>query len=183
MSPKELAQWLSQNADRIDAFMDYEIVIESEEELAATLEFWFEHSRWVATNHRFIPLGVDGTGSQFAAWIRPGNTQIPVVFFGSEGGAGVVAASCDLWAQTIAFAPAIDEYPEPGDARLSVEMNWKFDNDLVGDELADHAYAMQSAYRVEVEERFGKLTSLEELMSGLEDIEAEFEQWLVSAAK
>jgi len=50
-------------------------------------------------------------GSQFAAWMRPGGADAPVVYFGSEGVRGVLARSPRDWALAIAHALWIDEYP------------------------------------------------------------------------
>ncbi len=180
MTPEELGKWLSENLDEIYTFMDYEATIDSEKELAVTLGHWLGSDFWATTKHRFIHLGIDGAGSQFAAWIRPGETQIPVVFFGSEGGAGALATSCKNWAKTIAYAPAIEEYTEPGHRRLDPGQNWKIDGDEVGQDQADEAKAAQATYRAAVEKRLGKMPSLHQLMTDLDKVDAEFVQWVAS---
>ncbi len=80
MTPEALGKWLSDNVDSIYSFMDYEPTLETEAELAETLGQWLGNKRWAKGGDRFVHLGIDGAGSQFAAWIRPNSTQIPVVF-------------------------------------------------------------------------------------------------------
>jgi len=42
MTAEELQIWLEEHIDEIFSFMDYEPTIESEEELAGTLRYWFD---------------------------------------------------------------------------------------------------------------------------------------------
>lgn len=169
MSPEELRAWLSERIDEIVQFMDYEPTLESEEELATTLGYWFAGDAWKTAGYRFIHLGIDGTGSQIAAWIRPDAAQIPVVLFGSEGGAGVLAASCEDWAKCVAHAPFIDEYPDDDAPRLSASE--------VED---DEGLAAQNAYKEAVQQRFGSLPPLEQLTADLDELDEEFVTWVES---
>jgi hypothetical protein len=170
MSPDELRAWLTEHIGEIFRFMDYEPTLDSEDELATTLGYWFAGDAWKAAGYRFVHLGIDGTGSQIAAWIRPQATQIPVVLFGSEGGAGVLAASCEDWAKCIAYAPYIEEYPNDEDDRL-----W-----IPEDEDDADAKAAQQAYKKAVEKRFGVLPPFEDLIADIDDLDEEFVTWVES---
>jgi hypothetical protein len=108
MDLEALRTWLVEHVHDIAACMDYEPTLDTDEELARTLGHWFGSTRWAASGHRFVHLGIDGTGGQFAAWIRPNApAPYPVVLFGSEGGRGVLASSPLRWAQILAHAPGI----------------------------------------------------------------------------
>lgn len=82
--------------------IDYEPYPEFEpaEETTATLRLWTGNDE--LDGDAFRVFGQDGTGGQAACWlVRPGKplAEQPVVFFGSEGAVGVVAASLGefLW--------------------------------------------------------------------------------------
>lgn len=170
MSPDELRAWLTEHIGEIFKFMDYEPTLHSEEELATTLGYWFAGDAWKAAGYRFVHLGIDGSGSQIAAWIRPNAEQIPVVLFGSEGGAGVLAASCEDWAKCIAYAPYIEEYPDDEDERL-----W-----IPEDEGDADAKAAQASYTKAVLQRFGELPPLDDLTANLDALDEEFVTWVES---
>ncbi|MER6030840.1 SMI1/KNR4 family protein [Streptomyces sp. NPDC001851] len=79
--------------------------------------------RWTgnpeADGSAYRVFGRHGTGGRAALWCaRPGRavTEQPVVFLGSEGETGVVAASlCDfLWVLADGYGPREALWPEPG---------------------------------------------------------------------
>ena len=59
------------------------------------------------------PLGIRRTGSQIAVWVRAQDDKRPVVFFGSEGGLGVLTATPQAFALALAHAPYFDGFDEP----------------------------------------------------------------------
>jgi len=179
MTVQELVAWLEAH-EEIYSFMDYETTIETEKELADTLGYWFGSKRWASDGDRFIHLGIDGTGSQFAMWLRPGHTEGPVVFLGSEGGTGALASNCENWAKIIAHAPFIDENADDGERIVSADGNYKLDfENLTSEEVLESKEALQT-YQTAILEHFGTLPELDELTSGLEEIHAEFQAWVES---
>ena len=65
--------WVQHYVQTICAFMDYEPTVSTDEELEATLrDHWFRDPAWNSPGYRFHSLGCDGTGGQFALWVRPG---------------------------------------------------------------------------------------------------------------
>ena len=178
MTPEELQEWLDNYLIEISMFMDYEPSIKTEESLRLTLEHWFADDAWKEGGHRFVHLGIDGRGSQFALWIRPGSEdeEPPVVYFGSEGGGGVIAASPKDWALAVAHAPGIDEYPSGGgQSVLDPDGNWKIADDDPGFAAErEENLAHLETYRSAVEERFGAIPDLDELTDGLDELRSEF---------
>lgn len=74
--------------------IDFEAQEPSEEDAADTLGYWFDGKDWRAGGQSFIQFGQDGTGSLFCLWMYPGlEGEPPVVFFGSEGEVGLIAAN------------------------------------------------------------------------------------------
>ncbi len=167
---------LEQHTHTIFAFMDYEPTLRSERDLTATLGFWFRSSDLAHTGHRFVSLGSDGTGGQIAAWLRPGvPPPYPVVLFGSEGGLGVLAASPADWARVVAHAPFIDDYVEP--ARATSYAAYLDESQNSPESVARAQWKLDS-YRDAVEELLGPVPALEELIEGLEELNAEFRVWV-----
>ncbi|QDG51127.1 hypothetical protein FIV42_10385 [Persicimonas caeni] len=178
MTVEELQQWLEEHIDKIFTFMDYEPTIDSEEEFATTMGYWFGDEGWTEAGYEFAHLGIDGMGSQFAAWIRPGaEGPPPVVYFGSEGGSGVLVRSPRDWAMVLAYAPGVDEYPTfTSPARLDPELNWMLEDD--DPDAAAEAERALEHYRAACVERFGDVPSFEELTSGLDELNEEFRGWI-----
>jgi len=163
MNTAQLRSWLEKHIDDICSFMDYEPTLDSDEELRRTLGYWFDDQEVDLGGHRFVHLGIDGTGSQLAAWFRPGvDGPPPVVIFGSEGGTGVLVATPRDWAFALAHCPFFDTDEEP--ARLTVED--------CEDEQA------LGRYQRAVERKLGDLPGMDELTEGLEDLNTEFAAWL-----
>lgn len=173
MNGEELQKWLAEHADEISAFTEYEAIPGTEE------TSWFRDPRWNEPGYRFLSLGQDGTGGEFALWFRVQESSASgVVFFGSEGGSGVLAPSARAFAQALAYAPVIVECAR-GDleapSRLGREDNWYFS----GEEPARTAAAERALtnYRTAVEERFGRLPPFEELTAVSRDLQDEFRAW------
>lgn len=180
MTAEELQAWLEENIDLIVAFMDYEPTIDSDEELAMTLGFWFDNDAWNDRGDHFAHLGIDGMGSQFAAWQRPGDEgPPPIVYFGSEGGCGVLVRTPMDWVMALAHAPGIDEYPAEGQARLDTESNWMLDAEQ-DDEMVEEARTALAEYQGIVQERFGAINDLDSLTADLDEINAEFAAWIAA---
>lgn len=178
MTAEELQAWLEENVDLIVAFMDYEPSIDSDDELAMTLGFWFDNDAWNTRGDNFAHLGIDGMGSQFAAWHRPGDEgPPPIVYFGSEGGAGVLVRTPLDWAMALAHAPGVDEHPDDGAARLDPEMNWMLDEDQ-DEDLIEEARGALSQYREQIQARLGALSDLDTLTADLDELNAEFLAWI-----
>ena len=177
MTHRELQAWLETHTADIVCFMDYEPSIETDEELATTLGYWFDSEMWSDSGYTFTHLGIDGMGSQFAAWHRPGAEQEPpIVYFGSEGGRGVLVRSPEDWVQIIAHAPTIDEYPsDDGPAILTRESFFLSSEDPQEAEEARTALARYSAAVTAV---YGEVPPLSELTSGLDSLNQDFLEWV-----
>jgi len=126
-------------------------------------------------------LGHDGSGGNVALWLKPRETNAtPVVFFGSEGGAGVLTTSPRAFAQALAYGPHLKEY-EKGNldapSRLSLEDNWFSDGDP--EEVAAAKKAL-ARYRSATEERLGHLPPFESLIAIPPAVQAEFRNWLTT---
>lgn len=120
---RRAADWLADQAQMIRGFMDYAPIGRHDAgALARALGQWFNNPRWSDGAHTFADLGYDSRGGQFACW-RHGEGPAAVVYFGSEGGRGVLASTVVDWIETLAHGPTIIEYsPEatlyfPGDHR------------------------------------------------------------------
>lgn len=178
MTAEDLQAWLEDQIDLIVAFMDYEPTIDSDDELAMTLGFWFDNENWNERGDHFIHLGIDGRGSQFAAWARPGDDgPPPIVYFGSEGGMGVLVREPLDWAMALAHAPGIDEHPADGAARLDPDANWMLDAEE-DEDLVEEARSALARYQQLVQERLGSLSDLETVTADLDDLNAEFTAWV-----
>jgi hypothetical protein len=106
MTAEELQAWLETHIYDIHAFMDYEPTIDSDDELMTTLGYWFRRDDWREAEYRFVHLGIDGMGSQFAAWIRPG----------AEGGlASYRAAVVERFGEIAGFSELTDGLDELND--------------------------------------------------------------------
>lgn len=176
MDAKELQDWVQEHVDSIATFMDYEATVDDEEEFYDTLRYWFDNESW-NDGQTFVHLGIDGTGSQFAVWIRPdAEPPHPVVFFGSEGSAGVLAASPEDFAMALAHGPGIDEYGS--DYASFVEENYMLTDDEP--EFIEEAEAALAEYREAVVDRLKSYGALDEITSGLEGLNEEFDEWVQS---
>ena len=181
MNTKQIQDWLLENAADISRFTDYEIEFNTEDSLRQILErYWFRDPMWNEPGYTFISLGHDGTGGEVALWLRPSEMEVtPVVFFGSEGGAGVLTSSPCALAQALAYGPIVQEYvKESLDApsRLSLEDNWLLSSDRPEQvEVAKNALAR---YRLATEARLGHLPPFESLIAIPPAVQAEFRNWV-----
>jgi hypothetical protein len=182
VSPEELQGWLLERAAEISAFTDYEITFSSEADLREKLgRYWFRDPDWNEAGYRFVSLGQDGGGSEVALWLGPRQSNAaPVVFFGSEGGSGVVSASPSAFVQALAYAPLLQEYRK-GDldapSRLSLEDNWFLSGE--DPEQTSAANGALARYRQSTEERFGQLPPFERLIDVPPTVQAEFREWVI----
>ena len=179
MTGEELQRWLEEQGDTIASFMDYDPTIQTEEELEQTLQSWFDSERWDAGGHRFLHLGSDNTGGEFALWLRPDEPlePPPVVYFGSEGGSGVLVASPQSWALALAYAPGVEELAGQDDpAYIDVELGWMADPEEDPEWFEEAQGALQE-YRAAAEERFDDIPSFASLTQGIEDLNADFLTW------
>ena len=176
MTPADLREWLEGHIGDIFTFMDYEATLQGDDEFRDELhEYWFAGDGPEDRGYRFVHLGHDGSGGQFAAWIKPGSPQIPVVFFGSEGGVGVMVSSLERWPAVLTHAPWIsEEHDEPSSV-----------TDVVSSALEDgdeEALEALERYRVAYTERFGPAPALSELLTGLGELNDEFRGWIETDA-
>ncbi len=171
MDEAALQAWLTAHIGDLMMFLDYEASID-DERLTDTLQSWFGGTRWHESGHRFIHLGQDGSGGQFAVWVRPGaSAPHPVVVLGSEGGRGVLVGSPTAWAQVLAHGVSIDDYNEP--AVLHAGKAWSLSDGVGEDERAEAQEAL-ATYRAAVETELGPLPPFEELTAGLDSVNDEF---------
>ena len=180
LTPADLRQWLTDHIDEIYAFMraDYEPTLASEDDLTTILgTYGFRDEHWNRPGYRFVHLGHDACGGEVAAWIRPGHehSEPPVVFFGSEGGHGVLAATLTRWALLLAHAPEIHEYPVPSVVGPVTDSSQKDDPET----LAAEAKAL-AAYRQAALGRFGQIPEMDVLTSDVDALNAEFTAWVSS---
>jgi hypothetical protein len=156
--------------------MDYEPSIYDEDDLADTLNYWFDTPSWRDGGHRFLHLGIDGTGSQVAAWVRPGHepdATTPVVFFGSEGERTVLAASPLDWAFMIAHAPGLWGSFEPMASLREDE-----EDEFYEDEDEERPSQLLARYHELVENTHGEVPSFEELRGRASVLDEEFVTWV-----
>lgn len=182
MDVDQLQQWLLEHAENISAFTEFEVQLGTESDLQTNLQdYWFRDPQWNEPGYRFIPLGQDGTGGEVAVWLAPLRPHAsPVVFFGSEGGAGVVAASPLDFVRALAYGPAFLEYAgsltEP--SCLSLSENWFLSDDDA--EQSGVANAALARYRVATQHRFGELPCFEALSNIPVSMQSEFRAWVVA---
>lgn len=184
MNVEQLRHWLLQRADEIYRFTDLEIVFEPEQSLLTNLgTYWFRDAAWNEPGYRFTSLGQDGSGGMLAVWLAPQRPERePVVFFGSEGGSGVLADSPLRFAQALAYAPLLLEY-ESGDcgapSRLAREDNLQGEDREAGLEAGEAL----SRYRRAIEEQFGPLPPFERLVTVSGSLQSEFREWVTAIQK
>lgn len=186
MDAEQLQQWLLGHAADIFDFTDLEISYCAEDALHQNLElYWFRDPEWNQPGYRFLSLGRDGTGGEVAIWLAPSRPDAaPVVFFGSEGGAGVLTESPLAFAMALTYAPLILEY-EKGNldapSRLSTEDNWF----LSGDDLEQRGRASEALarYRRSSDGRLGRVPAFENLISVPPTMQSEFLDWVRSIQK
>lgn len=171
MNPEQLQAWVQTHIDDLFRFMDYEPTVD-DEELVDTLGSWLDNDGW-ASDDRFVHLGIDGTGSQVAVWVRAQDEQRPVVFFGSEGGLGVLTATPEAFALALAHAPYFEAFEEP--ARLEGQDDPLADKD---DEEREEVRAALERYRAAVRKDLGEAPALSELTAGLDELNRELREWV-----
>ncbi len=177
MNVEQLRSWLEEQCDLIFGAMDYEPSLYDEDDLADTLNYWFNTPNWREGGHRFIHLGIDGTGSQIAAWVRPGHEPddaTPVVFFGSEGDCTVLAANPLDWAFTIAYAPGFWEPFDEMDGLQEEEEDDYYED--VGDE--ERPSRRLARYREVVSNAHGEVPSFADLRGRASVFQEEFTTWI-----
>jgi hypothetical protein len=167
MDEKQLVAWLWQHEDLVPRLMEFEVTRPTEDGFTAALRQgnrpgdpgWDE---WNRPRYRFVHLGQDGSGGLFGVWLRPdADPPHPVIFFGSEGGHGVLASSPERWAQLVAYAPTVEEYPTPSSSKPGTAP----DADL-------------AAYRSAVEARLGPLPPFTALVNDLDPLNDVFTRWI-----
>ena len=178
MTVDELIVWMEAKATRVCDFMTYEPAERPGAELADCLDAWFGSRAWRDTGHRFVDLGED-CGGMLAAWLRPSHPgSCPIVFFGSEGEAGVLCASADKWVQLLGHAPTIDEGVRGViPAHICDERSMCLDEGF-DPERADEAHWSLNLYRESLRADFGDLPPLDELTSGLEALNGALARWI-----
>jgi hypothetical protein len=182
VEPVFLQRWVEAHCDEIRRFMEYEATISTEADLADVLgDSWFRDEDWNSAGYRFVALGEESTGGIVALWIRrehPG--PHPVVFFGGEGGSGVLCPSPLAWALVLTYAPAIVEYPSSdldAPSTLSLTENWMLDEDLDPEQAAEAQNAL-AKYRKHAQELLGKAPPFEALSTVASADVEEFGQWV-----
>lgn len=183
MNIQQLQDWLLEHADDIHRFTDYEIKFASDDVMRTNLELhWFSDRDWSEPGYRFVSLGQDGTGGEVAAWLSPRRPDdAPIVFFGSEGGAGVVAASPLAFAQALAYGPILQEYEKDdldAPSRLSLEGNWFLSGNDAGQVAA--AKDALGRYRQSAEERLRPVPPFESLVKIPQTVQSEFHDWVTA---
>jgi len=171
MTPEQLQAWVQTHVDDLFRFIDYEATVD-DDEFKDTMGAWLDNESW-ASDDRFVHLGIDGTGSQLAVWIRAQDEQRPVVFFGSEGGLGVLTATPEAFALALAHAPYFESFEEP--ARLDRQEDPLADKD---DDEREEASAALDRYRAAVHKHLGEPPALPELTKGLDALNGELLEWV-----
>lgn len=184
MNAIELREWLEAH-DEIMSFTDFESTFDDDEEFSTTMQYWFNNPEWNDGKYTFVHVGIDGMGSQFAVWKRPDSDVMPVVYFGSEGGRGVLTKSPEGFALALSYGIGIDEYDYSNDmegpAKISAG-NWMLDEAVDGDleDGEDDPQALLARYQSTTAKKFGKIPPLEELIGELEELNKEFMTWVES---
>ena len=177
MTLEEYAQWAEEHAGTMMSFMDFEASPFDDEDLTDTLNAWFADKNWSAAGHRFVSLGIDGTGGLFNLWIRAGAPEgpHPVVLLGSEGGHGVLAADLKTFILQTAHAVFFSPYEEPACAEPH---DGDFEDDDWDDDDDERPRAQHARYQAAVEAALGPIPPLAELTAGLEALNTAFCGWV-----
>lgn len=162
MSPEDAQEFLRSQVYNIAGFMDYEVTIHSKEEFYHTLMCGLGSDRWQESGSEFVHLGHSGNGSEFAIWLRSNDDLRPVVFFGGEGGNGVLAVTAEKFVKALTYGPnAWEDHDEP--SRL-----------LLFDDHEEDEKEMLNKYRDAVSEIYSEIEPFETLTAGLDELNAEF---------
>ena len=111
MRDDQIHQWLKDHLPTTNQFMDYSPHARPSS-LDRNLGMWFNNHGWNDDGRSVTSLGFDSMGGEFVHWGRPGADAV-VVYFGSEGGFGVLAPSLVDWVRAIAQGPTILEHGPP----------------------------------------------------------------------
>jgi hypothetical protein len=172
-TPNELRMIIQEYSHLLNMFSDCEPTEETEDELADRLDIILNGPGWRKHNMRFIPVADDGTGGQFAVWVKPDSN--PVVFFGSEGEYGMVAASPIAFIEWLSHCPGYES--DENDA-----ITWTSHGGFIEhiDEEPDKGQALraQSEMQASIELGGGGIKSLEEIINEVSDLQDEFFSWI-----
>jgi hypothetical protein len=179
MDLNSLRAAIEEHSVSLSEFADCQPSTDSESEIEELLDVKLNSKRWRDSGHSFASVAADGCGGQFVAWCKPGETDTPIVYLGSEGEWGVVAARPPgflQWAAHSAGARYLSPYSEPA------FVEWAEDEGILrailddGDEVEKQAaLAAQAAFR----EALGlEVRPLPSLNAELEPLRREFQAWV-----
>jgi hypothetical protein len=170
MDTEQARLWLARHNHLLVRFVDYQLRqdrIMADKALIGELgQHWFRNLRW-HNRHRFQDMGFDGTGGRFVAWTPEGGDQAAVAYFGSEGGAGVLAPSLTAWLQVLAHAPVLLEHDAPASLYVPPPERCR-------DPSA------RASYQHAAQRHLGQLAPVEELQAGLGPLNEELARWVAS---
>lgn len=168
---------MNRHGDLLSTFLDLE-AHPTTTPVDADLSSWCGFDPPWRETDRFIVIGADASGSQFAVW----STQptLPIVYFGSEGGYGVLAPDPLSWIRALTYAPLVEEYPstEPSSSRLSLPQEGPTP-------LDDGASTAQAAarYKAAVELDFGPMPPFSDLVTVTIEIRTAFSRIMDDAVQ
>ena len=164
-----LRAWLGGRTMTIVKFQDYE----------TTFDRAFDFSGWLHSDDddercdALSDLGLTGDGSRVVAWHRAMGADA-VLYFGSGGGQGVLAASLTDWVAAIALGIQFGGFP--GDAcYLANEPSYKFE--IYDEEFMESDQdpkKAQALFRHDAVRRFGPLSSFDAIVSEARKLNEEF---------
>ena len=177
-------RWLTSQAQLVPRFMDYAPRSRHDDAaLRRTIGQWLNNPEWARSSpYRFLDIGYDGTGGLFLmCWPAEADpSDAWVVYLGSEGGHGVLAASVGAWLEIVAHAPAVHEHRSPIAAQLPAAVFASTSPPRTG----SMERAALNAYQGSLRARLGRaVAELDELTEGLEALNAAFCGWIAGARR
>ena len=178
MTVDDLREWIETHTDDIFNILEFEPDDETLDH-GGYFQYWLGGPSFDDAGYKFESIGQDGSGGKFAVWSRPNTEEpSPLVFFGSEGGHGVVANDFRSWPLMIAHGVGVSEYgDDSGPTAVHPSLNEYFDPDY--EDIAEAKAALER-YRKAAIAEFGELPDFDTLAAGREQPNAELRAWIAS---
>ena len=175
MELREIRKWLADHDEDIFAVSD----LEPDDETLhydTYFRYWFGPGDFNPAGYTFESICQDGTGGKFAVWSGSDAAERPLVFFGSEGGHGVITRDFTLWPLMIAHGIYVAEYgPDLGASQ--VVSGLAPGPEPEGDEDMERRAALER-YRQATISRFGQLPEFDGMSAGCDELNREFRAWV-----
>lgn len=166
MNIEELRRWLDKHTDDLCEILDFE----PDDEVLdydGYFKYWLgDDKTFDDAGYEFEAVAQDGTGGKFVLWSSLKFGTSPLVFFGSEGGHGVLTKDFQHLPLILAHGVFISEYGD-GDGPTSVQVD-------------DDAQSKQELvrYRAATVAEFGELPPLDSMIGGCDLLNEELRDWI-----